>query len=168
MRVLVPFVFCACVLGLGLSSEVQTPHPTFSDYPVQRIYRGKPAPPILSKDQRTFQTMIRRGATSPVQFAGHYTVPIWGCGSGCSQFAIVDSITGRVYDAPLGVTEFPGLSQEKHTAQFPERVEFQPDSRLMKINGCPNERDCGFYDYLMVEGEGLKLLRKELLPKSQP
>jgi hypothetical protein len=35
----------------------------------------------------------------------------------------------------------------------------------MKVNGCPNERDCGFYDYIMVEGEGLKLIRKRLLPK---
>lgn len=37
--------------------------------------------------------------------------------------------------------------------------------RLMKINGCPKDENCGFYDYEMVDGKGLKLIRKELLPK---
>jgi hypothetical protein len=27
------------------------------------------------------------------------------------------------------------------------------------------EQNCGFYDYEMVEGKGLKLVRKKLLPK---
>jgi hypothetical protein len=45
-----------------------------------------------------------------------------------------------------------------------ERMEFHPNSRLLKINACPNEENCGFYDYLMVEGKGLKLIRKVLLP----
>jgi hypothetical protein len=44
-------------------------------------------------------------------------------------------------------------------------MEFHPNSRLMKIDGCPGEENCGFYDYEMVDGKGLKLLRKELLPK---
>jgi hypothetical protein len=34
----------------------------------------------------------------------------------------------------------------------------------MKINPCPYEQNCGLYDYEMVEGKGLKLIRKELLP----
>jgi hypothetical protein len=44
------------------------------------------------------------------------------------------------------------------------RMEFYPDSRLLKINGCPNEEDCGLYDYEMIDGKGLKLLRVELVP----
>jgi hypothetical protein len=34
----------------------------------------------------------------------------------------------------------------------------------MELNMCPNEHDCGFYDYVMIDGKGLKLLRKKLLP----
>jgi len=34
----------------------------------------------------------------------------------------------------------------------------------MKLDACLNEKDCGLYDYLMVDGKGLRLLRKELLP----
>jgi len=138
--------------------------PSFDQYPVSHVYKGNPAQPILDSDQRVFRTMIRKGARSPVEFAGHYTVPRWGCGTTCNAFAIVDSITGRVYDG-FGVTELPGAWQEKHVGHLPSRMEFHPDSRLMKINGCPNEKNCGFYDYIMVDGEELKLLRKQLLPK---
>jgi len=145
-------------------AQEQAPRPTFSDYPARHIYTGKPAPPILSKEQRMFRTMIRMGARKPVEFGGHYTVPRWGCGTSCSEYAIVDSITGRVYGSS-GVSELPYTWEQEHEGQVPERMEFRPNSRLIKINGCPGERDCGFYDYLIVDGKGLKLLRKQLLPR---
>jgi hypothetical protein len=44
-------------------------------------------------------------------------------------------------------------------------MEFHADSRLMKMDGCPNETNCGYYDYVMIEGKGLELVRKELVPK---
>ena len=160
--------FALLVVGLFSSvpmlSQVEESRPRFSDYPAQPIYHGKPALPVLKKNQRMFRTMIRLGAKSPVEFAGHYTVPVWGCGAGCNQFAVVDSISGRVYDVPFVVSEFPFTWEAARGDQIPERMEFHANSRLLKINGCPNERDCGFYDYLMAEN-GLKLLRKELLPK---
>jgi len=109
--------------------------------------------------------MIRMGADSDVEFAGHYTIPRWGCGTDCNGFVIVDSISGRVYDG-FGVAGLPFDWLEKHGGYDAiERMEFHPDSRLLKINACPNEANCGLYDYLMVEGSGLKLLRKELLPE---
>jgi hypothetical protein len=52
--------------------------------------------------------MIRKGARANVEFAGHYTVPRWGCGTGCNQFVIVDSVSGTVYDTPFSVVELPG------------------------------------------------------------
>jgi hypothetical protein len=137
--------------------------PKFSDYPVPQIYQGKPAAPILSKSQREYRTVIREGAKSKVQFAGHYTIPVFGCGSGCEDFYIVDSANGRVYDG-FAVSELPIAWQEKHGSEN-ERLEFHPQSRLLKVNGCPNETNCGFYDYAMVDGVGLRLVRKELLPK---
>jgi hypothetical protein len=54
---------------------------------------------------------------------------------------------------------------DSHDADTYKRMEFYPSSRLMKINACPNERDCGFYDYVIVDGKGLELVREELLPK---
>lgn len=165
MRMLVLSAVCLYLLELPLISQDEKPRPEFDNYRVQHIYRGKPAQPIINKDQRMFRTMIRRGAESVVEFAGHYTVPRWGCGAGCSELVVVDSISGRVYDVPFSVSELPGTWEEKHGDHIPERMQFHANSRLMKFDGCLNEHDCGFYDYLMIEGEGLKLLRKELLPK---
>lgn len=136
--------------------------PDFKAFAVEKIYTGAPAAPKLRRDQRTFRTMIREGAKSKVEFAGHYTVPRWGCGSGCSTFVIVDSISGAVYNG-FNVADLPAAWIEKHGEQ--EQMEFRPDSRLIKINGCINEQNCGFYDYAMIEGKGLRLVRKELLPK---
>jgi hypothetical protein len=109
-----------------------------------------------------YRTAIREGAKSKVEFAGHYTVPRWGCGSGCSMFVIVDSITGKVYDG-FSVADLPPAWTQKHEDQ--EQMEFRANSRLLKVNGCINEQNCGFYGYEMIEGKGLKLVRKELLPK---
>jgi hypothetical protein len=140
--------------------------PGFQDFAVKKIFRGAPAAPkLVTKDQKLFRTMIRQGARSKVEFAGHYTVPRWGCGAGCSDFVIVDSISGRIYDG-FATADFPLEWFDEHSGTTMERVEFRPESRLFKINGCPSERDCGFYDYEMVDGEGLKLVRKELLPKN--
>jgi hypothetical protein len=136
--------------------------PDFKAFAVEKVYAGAPAAPKLSRNQRTFRSKIREGAKSKVEFAGHYTVPRWGCGSGCSTFVIVDSITGAVYNG-FNVADLPAAWIEKHGEQ--EQMEFRPDSRLIKINGCINEQNCGFYDYAMIQGKGLKLLRKELLPQ---
>jgi len=157
-------VICVLVMmcAAGLTQKPKSLLPDFKDFAVERTYTGVPAAPKLNRDQRTFRTVIREGAKSKVEFAGHYTVPRWGCGSGCSTFVIVDSITGAVYNG-FNVADLPAAWIEKHGEQ--ERMEFRPNSRLIKINGCINEQNCGFYDYVMTEGKGLKLLRKELLPQ---
>ena len=35
-------------------------------------------------------------------FAGTYTVVMWGCGSGCQSSVIVDAKTGKIYSPGLG------------------------------------------------------------------
>jgi len=115
-----------------------------------------------------FRTRIRRGANFGVEFAGRYTIPRWGCGTECNVFVVVDSISGKVYDG-LGIADLPfGWVQEHGGDDAIPRMEFHPDSRLLKINACqnsPNEEDCGFYNYEMIDGKGLKLLRVELSHK---
>jgi hypothetical protein len=152
-----PILLVCCLLWLG--QGIQKPRPQFSDYTVKEIYRDKPALPVIPKDWSMYRTMIRNGAESDVEFAGHYTLPRWGCGTDCNVFVIVDSESGRVYDG----FELTGLSwTEKHEGTDMTRMEFRSNSRLLKINACPSEKNCGLYDYLMVEGKGLKLVRKEL------
>lgn len=152
------------VLAAVAVARSYTPHPgpKFSDFPASPIFHGTPAVPKLSKDQKHFRTRIRTGTKSKVEFSGHYTIPIFGCGAGCSMFYIVDSVTGKVYDG-FSVVGLPG-EYEEGLQNIPARIEFHPDSRLLKVAGCPNEENCGYYDYLMVEGKGLKLLHEQLLP----
>jgi hypothetical protein len=156
-------IICALLLaGVAGWTQHKSARPNFKDYAVEQVYTGAPAAPKITRDWQSFRTRIREGARSKVEFAGHYTVPRWGCGTGCSTLIVVDSITGKLYDG-FSVADVPFAWMEKH-GEVP-RMEFHPKSRLMKINGCPNEQNCGFYDYEMIEGKGLKLLRKELLPK---
>jgi len=154
-------IICFVTLAFPQSEK---PRPKFSDYAVQHIYRGKHAEPVLNKQQRMFRTRIREGAKSDVQFGGHYTVPAWGCGSGCVAFVVVDSITGKVYDG-TAVSSLPGDWIDEYKPPSTAPVEFCPASRLLQINGCPSEHDCGLYDFVIVAGKGLKLIRKELLPR---
>jgi hypothetical protein len=150
------------VTSISGDARPTSKRPEFSEYQVAEIYTGKPAPPKLTKAQRAFRTRLRLAAKQSADFAGHHVVATWGCGASCVAFSIVDSVTGAVYDG-FGVVELPGEWEEEHPA--PERLEYKRSSRLLRINGCPNEANCGFYDYEMVDGKGLKLLRKELLPK---
>ena len=78
--------------------------PRFEDYPVNETRISHPAPVDLksSPDARRFRTALQQGASKGPNFAGHYTVVIWGCGSPCKAFAIVDAKTGSVH--------FPGFS----------------------------------------------------------
>lgn len=148
-------------------SQASFAPPSFDDFPVQQTFKGNPAPPVLTGDQKMFRTIIRAGAKSSVEFAGHYTVPRFGCGAGCVSFYIADSISGRVYDG-FSVSELPDQRRQMHGRSSAQPIEFRPSSRLFKIAGCPNEKDCGLYDYVMIDGSGLRLANKQLLPeKSQ-
>src|SRR5205807_8936201 len=115
------------MVAASLAQQPKTARPDFSDFSVKHIYKGAPAKPRLSKDERMFRTRIREGAELPVQFAGHYTVPAWGCGAGCIYFVIVDSITGRVYDG-FSVADLSLSWVEQHPDVL--RIQFHPDSRL--------------------------------------
>jgi len=143
------------------------PRPEFSDYPVKSIYKGPHAKPKMDVGQRRFRTRIKEDSRPPVEFAGHYTMPRFGCGALCTMFFIVDAVSGKVYDG-FTIQELPQTYLEQYFPDYsknPLRFELHPDSRLFKINGCIGEHDCGFYDFEMVKGKGLKLIRKELLPK---
>jgi len=75
---------------------------------------------------RRFRTHIRRTvANRGVNFAGHHTVVTWGCGTCCTQFAIVDVRNGRIWHNPELVAT--------------RGVNFRPHTRLLVFN--PSEAD---------------------------
>lgn len=92
-----------CTWAAGTQAKNATCHPTFSEYPVTNIFTGKRIPPNINQTHQVhlFRTVIREGAEGQSNFAGHYRVIEWGCGSPCHAFAIVDQETGDVYIVPV-------------------------------------------------------------------
>ncbi|MGN7515073.1 MAG: hypothetical protein ACTHOM_11890 [Allomuricauda sp.] len=76
-----------------------TPKSSFEDFAVD-IYEGELAEPDFSTnpDAENFVTRIKEGCAKGINFAGHYTLVSWGCGSPCQTGVIVDRITGEIYD----------------------------------------------------------------------
>ncbi len=76
--------------------------PKFSDYDSNN--RGStPQKPALvdfnSNDRaRTYKTVLTAAESNGPNFAGHYTIATWGCGTECQSIAVIDSLDGRVYD----------------------------------------------------------------------
>lgn len=133
----------------------------FEDFPAPPSSSARLAAPRMeSPEARRYRTMIREGAANGPNFAGHFAVVAWGCGSSCSERAIVDTRTGRVYFdkrlCDLDTTQANASSD--HDDQFP--AYFTLSSRLLVIVGAPNEDESrdgvAFYEWT---GSQLKLLR---------
>jgi len=98
----------------------------FSNFLVP-VYKGKLALPNFKTDTDaySFRTQIRTQCKEAgVNFAGHYTIVKWGCGSPCQQVAIVDRINGKIYFSKL-----PEINNE-----IAFELKCRPDSRMLIIN----------------------------------
>ena len=107
--------------------------------------------------------MIRKQAAEGPNFAGHYTVAIWGCGTSCAQFAIVDNATGEVFDPP-----FDGVTWGDERGDLKKfGIHFGDDSSLLIVQGCPEEKNCAarYYNW---DGRSLRLLHKEPVDRFPP
>lgn len=132
--------------------------PTFADYPAKGKFNGKPAKAkIKTKDARMYRTAITEGAKEGPNFAGHYTIVTWGCGTGCAGFAIVDANTGAVYMPPFYMSYGHQLNED---LQNREMLDYQLGSNLLIVTGSRNETNQGQYFYIW-DGKRLKLIRTE-------
>lgn len=119
--------------------------PTFEAYPVP-IRQGVTRPKLdLSSNPlaTTYRTVLRREVAKGPNFSGHYRVAIWGCGSSCAMFAVVNLKTGRVI-TPRGFTTVSGVHLMAN--EFLPNAEtdfwgfrFRSDSTLLVVVGALNE-----------------------------
>ena len=156
------------VSGLTVAAQEQAPRkaavrsPRFQDYPVTEAFTGAPAEPTFATtEQRRFRTRIRNGVSKgagvwngswkdPIKsagpnFAGHYYVIRWGCGSNCLMMAVVDAQNGKVHGPPLS-----GEGTELYVPMdimSDVEIDFRRDSSLMVLhNACKDaRRECGIY-----------------------
>ena len=100
-------LFLAVIIGLWpVGSFAQKRAPRFEDYPVKETFRGKPAPIDFHSNSsaRTFRTMLGETVAHGPNFAAHYAVNTWGCGTECLQIGIVDLRNGKVYMPPVAAS----------------------------------------------------------------
>jgi len=75
--------------------------PRFEDYALQEKWDGIAASlKLQTRSDREFRTQFRNAATKPPNFAGHYRVTTWGCGTDCLQGGIVNLLTGELMPLP--------------------------------------------------------------------
>jgi hypothetical protein len=98
----------------------------FSNYKVG-VYKGKLASPDFKTDPAAYEyrTKIKSECkTQGINFAGHFTLTHWGCGSDCEAVAIVDRVSGKIF--------FSNLFTLDQSVFF--RVKCKPDSKMLLIN----------------------------------
>ena len=149
-----------------LVSEVfnRTPHSQFSPHPEERVFRTR----IREGVEKGWCVWVNgewtNGQNRPgPNFAGHYIVIVWGCGSGCIRMAMSDAETGAVYNPPIseGAFALPMLIFPNSAGRAAD-VQYRKDSRLMIVTATPraNRRGaipCAFY--FLWQGDHWTLLR---------
>jgi hypothetical protein len=149
--------------------EHPKPNPKFKDYATGEVFRGRaakivwpsdvdPHDPNLQKMREAVQDTIPRKPN----FAGHYAIVEYSCGTECSQITVVDLKNGLVLmavpydtldldaDPKVGIP-YPGLSYKRN-------------SRLLVASGCfdwdspESKRECGT-KYFELKDDGFALLK---------
>ena len=120
--------------------------PVFGHFKVESLPGARPAPVDLKSHPlaRRYRTVLRAGAPEGPNFAGHYTVVGWGCGSSCVQFAVVDARNGAVF-FPQGFQSVSGVHVnsdgfEPDAARDGYWGRYRLDSRLLVVLGALDER----------------------------
>jgi hypothetical protein len=137
-----PRIILLSVLAIGLflpaSAQKQT-GPAFSAFSV--AVEGKKAKSIdfrRSPSASTFRTRLKEALAGPVDFAGHYIVAGWGCGTGCIYSGVIDTRTGIVY-FPI---ELAGLGVAFNETEYVDKpLEYRKNSRLLILRGSPGVMD---------------------------
>jgi hypothetical protein len=137
----------------------QNHFPRFEDYSVKTKYKSKPAKVDLKSHPRAkmFRSVLRNAASRGPNFAGHYAIAQWGCGTSCIEFAVIDLKTGKVFINPEPATS---------------DLVFDIDSRLLVVNPIDSSTyklsehlpDYLMTRYLIWEGSSFKQIDSSMKP----
>lgn len=127
---------------------------SFKNYPAAADFAGKPAAPILATShEHLMRIQIRTQASQGPNFAGHFSLAKWGCGSPCLAFVIIDAESGTIYD--------PGFSVAcANENGMDASIDFKLTSRLLVTTGFSEKSGCGT-DYYEWDEKKLILIHFE-------
>jgi len=149
-------------------SDIPKDAPRFDDYPATP-YAGPNAAPVLGdRRSRMYRTQLRGWAKEKPNFAGHCILATWGCGTGCTQIAIIDARSGKVFHPPGARTNsvlnvHGDLLVEGDSS--PRRADFgalqyRADSRLLVLIGMPDNRaENRGISYFVWQNDSLRKVR---------
>lgn len=161
-----PQLYCGMLLALAIgfateSAVAQRQVPQFKDFAVTETYTGANARLILTEEHKRFRTRLEAARKMRPNFAGHYIVTTWGCGSGCLLGAVIDARTGKVYQWDFSICCWDSIADDNFNP-----IEFRLNSRLIVFSGARNEEegDTGAHFYKFENGR-LVHLRSILEPQ---
>lgn len=135
-----PLLLIVFILSLLISIAAQpAKRPAFSSFPT--TVETAQAKSINFKNDpgaRTMRTRLKEALAGGVNFAGHFVVAGWGCGTGCVSGAIIDARDGKVY-WPLPLYALGVWYDGNEYVDKP--VEYRKNSRLLIIRGSPGVKD---------------------------
>ena len=147
--------------------------PTFEQYAAERSAPFSPVPLDLQSNPiaRRHSTLIREQMTHGPNYADHYRVVFWGCGTSCSQFAVVNLKTGHVialkgmysvaHDINLRTDRFLPDTDSKSN-----ELRFKKDSNLLVLVGAvvaDHSKKVGFKEgasYYVLKSENLQFVHR--------
>lgn len=155
--VLVMFFFLFFAVSLANSqAPARNGSPQFEQYPISESWFGTAAPiKLKTHSDRLFRTQFRNAAKEPPNFAGHFRLTMWGCGTQCIEGGIVDLSTGQLLQIPYSEQPHSGwpTGEEKWVVCYSafgehEAVETRRDSRLLIVR-CADviKKDGGSYEH---------------------
>ena len=101
-----------------------------------------------------FKTQLRETEGKSANFAGHYVVVSWGCGTPCQTVAMVEVKSGRVFFAPFST----GLGSEFRVDSY-LFIDTPPSAIREYYGGTLNVPKRLFYSYYYVWEEEKKEFR---------
>jgi hypothetical protein len=118
--------------------------PGFENFPVSEIWKGQAARVRLTtRSERLFRTNLTNAGKEPPNFAGHYRLTFWGCGSNCAAGAVIDLKTGSVYRPPQAIGDGTGWVPWIISGAMMDgaAVDFRANSRLVIVRSGMNYSD---------------------------
>lgn len=101
IRAILPTLLLSLICSLAYSQTIQGY--SFSAYKAN-VSTVKKAPLILKSHTlgKIFRTKITEEyQAGKIDFAGHYITILWGAGMGLTMGAMVDALTGKIYELPI-------------------------------------------------------------------
>lgn len=132
--------------------------PAFADLPAKPVYSGPLAQPdTRSAAVKAYRSRIIDGARQRPNFAGHYRLVEWGCGTSCVMGAVADAKTGKVIPLPFSVCCYDGPMGEPGWSA----IKFKLTSRLILFRGQRDEEGANGTHYYEFTGDAFRYLETD-------